>query len=137
MLINIKIILIQFIEYTFVFFIIGHPNYLLLGIFNSINNFIPYVGSFITNVLAITTASVIDKKLLLFTSIVSIILPNIDAYLIAPKIHKNTNKLPETLCITSIIIFGILFKIFGIILAIPILIIVLEVLKYKNIVKLK
>jgi len=134
---NIKIILIQFIEYTSAFFIIGHPNYLLLGIFNSINNFIPYIGSFITNILAITTASVIDRKLLILTSIVSIILPNIDAYLITPKIHNDTNKLPKTLCITSIIIFGLLFGIFGIILSIPTLIIIIEVLKYKNIVKLE
>lgn len=132
---NIKIIIVQFIEYTFIFFIIGHPNYLMLGILNSVNNFIPYIGSFITNVLAITTASVVDVKLLLLTSIVSIILPNIDAYFITPKIHKNTNNLPETLCITSVIIFGLLFGIIGVVLAVPTLIIIIEVLKYKNIVK--
>lgn len=134
---NIKIILIQFIEYTFVFYIIGHPNYLLLGIFNSFNNFVPYVGSFITNIIAITTASVINKKLLILTSIVSIILPNIDAYIITPKIHKNMNKLPETLCIASSIIFGLLFGIGGVIFSIPILIIVIEILEYKNIVKMR
>lgn len=132
---NIKIIIVQFVEYTFIFYVIGHPNYLMLGIVNSINNFIPYIGSFITNVLAITTASVIDVKLLLLTSIVSIILPNIDAYFITPKIHKNTNNLPETLCIASVIIFGLLFGIIGVILAVPTLIIIIEVLKYKNIVK--
>ena len=132
---NIKIIIVQFVEYTFIFYVIGHPNYLMLGILNSINNFIPYIGSFITNVLAITTASVIDVKLLLLTSIVSIILPNIDAYFITPKIHKNTNNLSETLCITSVIIFGLLFRIIGVILAVPTLIIIIEVLKYKNIVK--
>ena len=134
---NIKIILIQFIEYTSVFFIIGHPNYLLLGLLNSVNNFVPYIGSFVTNALSITTASVISRKLLILTSAISIILPNIDAYIITPKIHKNTNKLPETLCITSIIIFGLLFGIIGILLAVPILIIIIEVLKYKNIVKTK
>lgn len=134
---NIKIILIQFIEYTFIFYIIGHPNYLLLGILNSLNNFIPYIGSFITNIISITTASVIGRKLLILSSIVSIILPNIDAYIITPKIHKNINKLPETLCISSIIIFGLLFKIIGILLAVPILIIIIEILKYKNIVKIK
>ena len=134
---NAKIILIQFIEYTFIFFIIGHPNYLLLGIFNSINNFIPYIGSFITNIIAITTASIIDRKLLILTSTISIILPNIDAYIITPKIYNNTNKLPETLCITTTIIFGLLFGILGIILSIPIIIVVIEILNYKNIVKSK
>lgn len=135
LLANVKIILIQFIEYTLIFFLIGHPNYLLLGLLNSINSFIPYIGTLLTNILAITTASVISKKLLILTSIVSILLPNIDSYIITPKIYKNTNKLPETLCIMSIIIFGSLFDIFGIIFAIPILIIILEILRYKNIVK--
>lgn len=132
---NIKILFIQFIEYTLIFFIIRHPNYLLLGLLNSINTFIPYIGSLLTNVLAITTASVISKKLLILTSIVSILLPNIDAYVITPKIYKDTNKLPETLCIISIILFGLLFNVFGIVLAVPILIIIIEILKYKNIVK--
>ena len=134
---NVKILFIQFIEYTIVFFLIGHPNYLLLGLLNSINTFIPYIGSFITNVLAITTASVISKKLLILTAIVSILLPNIDAYVITPKIYKETNKLPETLCIMSIILFGLLFNVFGIIIAVPMLIIIIEILKYKNVVKHK
>lgn len=132
---NIKILLIQLIEYTLIFYIIGHPNYLLLGIFNSLNNFIPYIGSLITNIIAITTSSVISNKLLLLTSIVSILLPNIDAYIITPKIHKEENKLPEALCITSVIISSLIFKIYGLILAVPILIIIIEILKYKNIVK--
>lgn len=137
LLANVKILFIQFIEYTIVFYIIGHPNYLLLGILNSINTFIPYIGSFITNVLAITTASVISKNLLILTSIASILLPNIDAYFITPKIYKGTNKLPETLCIMSIIIFGLLFDLYGIIFGIPTLIVILEILKFKNIVKSK
>lgn len=137
LLANVKILFIQFIEYTIVFFLIGHPNYLLLGLLNSINTFIPYIGSLLTNVLAITTASVISKKLLILTSFVSILLPNIDAYVITPKIYKDTNKLPETLCIISIILFGLLFNVFGIVLAVPVLIIIIEILKYKNIVKSK
>lgn len=135
LLANVKIIFIQFIEYTIAFFIIGHPNYLLLGLLNSINSFIPYIGTILTNILAITTASVISKELLLLTSIISILLPNIDSYIITPKIYKDMNKLPQTLCITSVIICGLLFKIYGIILAVPILIIIIEILKYKNIVK--
>jgi len=134
---NIKIIFIQFIEYTLIFLIIGHPNYLLLGILNSINSFVPYVGTLLTNIIAITTASVIDKKLLILTGVVSIILPNIDSYFITPRIYKSSNKLPQTLCVTSVILFGLLFGIFGVVLAVPILIIVIEILKYKNVVKLE
>lgn len=129
---NIKIIIIQIIEYTIVFYIIGHPNYLLLGLLNSINSFIPIFGSIITNVIAVTTASVISTKLLLLTGIVSLILPNIDAYLVNPKIYRNTNKISQTLSIATIIIGGILFGFYGMIFALPLLIIIFEVVKYKN-----
>lgn len=131
---NIKILAIQFVEYTFVFLLIGHPNYILLGILNSVNTFIPFVGSIITNVVAITTASVISKNLLIKTAIVSIVLPNIDAYLVSPKIYNSANKISKTLTIAAILIGGYLFDFYGIVFAIPVTIIVIEVLKYYKII---
>ena len=131
---NIKILAIQFVEYTFVILLIGHPNYILLGILNSVNTFIPFVGSIITNVVAITTASVISKNLLIKTAIVSIVLPNIDAYLVSPQIYNSANKISTTLTIAAILIGGYLFDFYGIIFAIPITIIVIEVLKYYKII---
>lgn len=131
---NIKILAIQFFEYTLIFLLIGHPNYLLLGILNSVNTFIPFLGSIITNIVAITTSSVISKNLLIKTSIISIILPNIDSYLISPKIYNNANKISKTLSIAVILIGGYLFKFYGIMFAIPITIIVIEVLKFYKII---
>lgn len=131
---NIKILAIQFVEYTFVFLLIGHPDYILLGILNSVNTFVPFVGSIITNVVAITTASVISKNLLIKTAIVSIVLPNIDAYLVSPKIYNSANKISKTLTIAAILIGGYLFDFYGIVFAIPVTIIVIEVLKYYKII---
>ena len=132
---NIKILIIQFVEYTILFKLIDHPNYILLGLLNSLNTFIPIIGTIISNTIAILTASVISTKLLILTAIISIVFPNIDAYIITPKIYKNTNKISQTLSITSIILGGYLFGFYGIIFSIPILIIIIEILKYKNIVK--
>ena len=62
-------------------------------------------------------------------------MPQIDCYLITPKIYKNNNEIPQTLYIITMIILGILFNFYGVILSLPILIIVLEILKYNGIVK--
>ncbi len=132
---NLKIMLIQFIEYTLLFLIIGHSNYLLLGLLNSLNTFIPFIGSIFTNIIAIITASVISKKVLILTSLISIIMPQIDAYFITPKIYKESNEIPQTLYIMTMIILGSLFKVWGVILSLPILIIIIEIINYKNIVK--
>lgn len=131
---NIKILAIQFVEYTFVFLLIGHPDCILLGILNSVNTFVPFIGSVITNIVAITTASVISKNLLIKTAIVSIVLPNIDAYLVSPKIYNSANKISKTLTIAAILIGGYLFDFYGIVFAIPVTIIVIEVLKYYKII---
>lgn len=132
---NLKIMLIQFIEYTLLFLIIGHSNYLLLGLLNSLNTFIPFIGAIFTNIIAIITASVISKKVLILTSLISIIMPQIDAYFITPKIYKESNEIPQTLYIMTMIILGSLFKVWGVILSLPILIIIIEIINYKNIVK--
>ena len=131
---NIKILAIQFVEYTFVFLLIGHPDYILLGILNSVNTFVPFIGSVITNIVAITTASVISRNLLIKTAIVSIVLPNIDSYLVSPKIYNSVNKISKTLTIAAILIGGYLFDFYGIVFAIPVTIIVIEVLKYYKII---
>ena len=132
---NVKILIIQFMEYTIIFLIVGHPNYLLLGILNSLNTFIPFVGALITNSIAIITASVISKRLLIYTAIVSIIMPQIDAYFITPKIYKESNKISQTLYIMTMILLGSIFKVWGVIISLPFLIIIIEIIKYKNIVK--
>ena len=119
------------------FFIIGHPNYLLLAILNSLNSFVPIIGGIFTNFIALITASVISKKLFILTAIISIILPNIDSYIISPRIYKNTNRLSQTLSISSVIISSILFGFYGIIIAIPLLIVIIEIIKYKNDSKIK
>jgi len=134
---NFKIILIQLIEYTLIFYIIGHPNFFLLGILNSFNSFLPFFGALFTNIIAVVTASVISPKLLFLTAIISLVFPNVDAYLINPKIYKNTNKLSQTLTISSVILGGVLFGFFGIVFAIPILIIIIEIVNYKKYLKKK
>lgn len=39
-------IILQMIEYTIAFLIIGHPNYLILGILSGVSAIIPWFGGF-------------------------------------------------------------------------------------------
>lgn len=125
--------LVQFFEYTIVFLIIGHPNYLLLGFLASITSIIPYFGGLLTNFVALFIAMGISKKLLLLTVIVLIILPNIDEYIISPKIYNKTNKISPMFSIFFVFLFGKLFGFIGIVISMPLAIIINVVFKsYKN-----
>lgn len=125
--------IIMFIQYTLIYFIIGHPQYLLLGFIAFIATFIPYFGGFITNIIAIGLASLVSNELMIITILIALIFPNIDGYFTMPKVFSKINKIPPLLVIFSVFTGAALFGIIGIVLSIPIVIIILITLKtYKD-----
>ncbi len=125
-----KTILIQFIEYTIVFRLIGHPNYLILSILAAVTTIIPYFGGIIVNVLAVIIASVVSTKLLILTLIVCLVCPNIDGYIIAPKVYGKTNQLPALVNIFAVFAGGILGGFFGIVVSLPVAIIIIATIRF-------
>jgi predicted PurR-regulated permease PerM len=117
-------VLISFVEYTLLYRIIGHPNFLLLGIIAAFSPLIPYFGGILMNLVALITASVISPQLLILCAIIMLIFPQIDGYLIAPKIYGRTNKVPALLTIFAVFAGGVLGGFIGIIIALPITIII-------------
>ena len=123
-------IVISFVEYTLLYKIIGHPNFLLLGVIAAFAPLIPYFGGIVMNIIALITASVVSTKLLVLSLIICVIFPQIDGYLIIPKIYGRTNKVPPLLTIFAVFAGGVLGGAIGIIIALPITIILLTI--YRN-----
>ncbi len=111
---------IQFVEYSLIFLIIGHPNWLLLGILASITTVIPYFGGLITNIIAVILASVVSTPLFIATLIVCLIFPNIDGYIISPKVYGKTNNVNAMWTIFAVVVGGKLLGIPGIIMSLPV-----------------
>lgn len=126
----IKIVGITLIEYTLAFFIIGHPNALLLGFLAAIASLIPYFGGMITNIIAAITAFVISPGLFIRTIICFFILSAVDGYVINPYVYGKTNEVPPLVVIFSVFAGGALFGILGIIISLPLAIIVLATYKF-------
>lgn len=117
-------ILIQIAEYTIAFGIIGHPNYLILGILSGISAIIPWFGGFIVATLSLLVSSVISTKMFLLTAVICVICPTLDGNVIGPKVYGKTNSLHPLLVIFSVSAGGIIAGFWGIILSLPIAIIV-------------
>ena len=111
---------IQLFEYSLLFLLIGHPNWLILGILACVTTVIPYFGGLITNVIAIILATVISPKLLFLTIIICLIFPQLDGYLISPKIYGKTNSVNPLITIMVVSVGGTLKGMVGIIVALPI-----------------
>ncbi len=110
---------IHFVEYSLLFLIIGHPNWLLLGMLASITTIIPYFGGLIANIIAVILASVVSLPLFIATLVICLIFPNVDGYVIQPKIFGKTNNMSAFATIFAVIAGGSLFGVPGIIIALP------------------
>lgn len=117
-------IIIQLFEYCFLFLIVGHPNWLLLGILASITTVIPYFGGLITNIIAVILASAVSTKVFIATLIICLVFPNIDSYVISPKVYGKTNSISPLWTIFSIFIGGSLFGFIGILISLPVYIVI-------------
>lgn len=119
-----KNILIQVIEYTFAFAIIGHPNYLILGILSGLSAIIPWFGGFLVGVLSLLVSSVISTKMFLLTVIICVVCPILDGNVIGPKVYGKTNKLHPLLVIFAVSAGGAIGGFWGIVLSLPVAIVI-------------
>lgn len=125
-----RIAFISFFEYTIVYYIIGHPNALLLGILSSLSNFIPYFGGIIVQVIAVATGLVISKYLGLKVFIITLLFGLFDSYVLNPLVYGKTNELHPIIVISSVFAGGILFGTIGVIISLPISIIIISSFKF-------
>lgn len=115
--------LIQFVEYSFLFKIVGHPNWLLLGILASVTTIIPYFGGLITNIIAVILASVVSSPLFFATLAICLIFPNVDGYIISPRVYGKTNNIDPLWSIFAVFAGGALFGFIGIVISLPLYIV--------------
>ena len=123
------LVLINIIEYALAFLIIGHPNYLLLGLLAGILSIIPIIGGIITNIIAAITAFTLNYKLFIRTLIVILVLSILDGYIVSPLIYSKSNKIHPILIIISVFIFSKLLGFFGTVVAVPLLIVIINLCK--------
>lgn len=114
-----KTILIQIIEYTIAFLLIGHPNYLILGILSGLSAIIPWFGGFIVAVVSLVS-STHNGTLFILTILVCVICSILDGNVIGPKVYGKTNNLPPLTVIFAVFAGGALAGFWGIVLSLPI-----------------
>lgn len=126
----ILVIIVQFFEYSLAFLIIGHPNWLLLGILASVTTVIPYFGGIIVNVIALIISSTISLPLFIATAVLVVVCPTLDGYVISPKIYGKTNNVNPIWIIISVVIGSQLGGIVGIIISLPLFLLIQGTVKY-------
>lgn len=125
-----QIVFISFFEYVLVYYIVEHPNALLLGFLSALANFIPYFGGIIIQIVAALTAFVVSPSLFVKVLIAAFICSMIDTYLLNPFVYGKSNEVHPIIVITSVFAGGILFGFIGIIIALPLSILIITSIKF-------
>lgn len=99
--------------------ILNIPYVILLGIFITVFNFVPYVGPFIGIVLGATIALFTNPSNTLIVIIFLALLQQFDAWVLEPKILGNSLNLSMFWAIAAVTLGGSVWGALGIIIAIP------------------
>ena len=100
-------------------FILKVPYIILLGIFITIFNFVPYVGPLIGILLGVSIAIFTIPNHAIFVLIFLVLLQQFDAWILEPKILGNSLNLNMFWTIAAVTFGGSVFGAIGIIIAIP------------------
>lgn len=114
------LMLIKFIEYSVLYNLVGHKDWLIIAILTSLGLIIPYFGATIANLVGIITALSLPTSNVVILLIGILILSNFDAYIIGPLVHLKNSQIHPLWTLFSIITGGICFGSFGVMISVPV-----------------
>ncbi len=115
----IVIMMITFVEYSLFYFLVGHKYALVMGILSAIALLIPYVGGILVNTIGFITGLSLGAFRVLLIALGILILPNVDAYLIAPMVYSKRNEINPLWSLFSFFACATLFGFVGILISTP------------------
>jgi predicted PurR-regulated permease PerM len=109
--------------------LLGVPSALALGVIAGLLEFVPLIGSIAAAVPAILVALAESPTLALGVLLLYIVLQQAEGNLIVPLVQQRTVDLPPVVTIFAIIAFGALFGFMGLLLATPLAVVCLVLVK--------
>lgn len=110
---------------SFILFTIFDIDYaFLLAIVIGITDIIPYIGPYIGGGLAVIVALTTSLEKAIIVLIIIVILQGLESWLITPKIQSKSIKVHPILVLLSLIFFGSIWGVIGMIVAVPLLAII-------------
>lgn len=102
------------------FWVAGIRYPLMIGIISGFSNLIPYVGAFVAFVLSVSVGLLSGTPIkALYAVIIVVVLQQIDGLFIVPRVVGKSVELHPVLVLLSLSIFGSLFGLLGMIVAVP------------------
>jgi predicted PurR-regulated permease PerM len=102
--------------------LLGAPLAVPLGLLATLFNFVPFVGPIAAAVPAVVIAFAEGGKLALWVALLYLVVQQVEGYVVMPLVQRWAVALPPVLAVVSIVIFGLLFGLPGILFATPLMV---------------
>jgi predicted PurR-regulated permease PerM len=102
-------------------YLLGLPGAFLLGAQAGLSNFVPYLGPILAAIPVGLVAMPLGTSMLIWAIGIYTIIQSIEGYVIGPLILRQAVELPPAWTLVAIVLFGALFGVMGIALAMPLL----------------
>lgn len=102
------------------YWIIGVPNWLLLGLFNGTVEFIPLVGPWVGGSAAVLVTLVDDPARAPWVALAALAIQQVEGNIVTPLAMSREAKIHPFITLFALVLFGWMFGLLGMLLAIPI-----------------
>lgn len=108
---------------------LGVPLALVLGIIAGLTNIIPVIGPFLSGIPAVLFAMTQGFDMAVYVAILFVVIQQVEGNVLMPMIQRFAADLPPALTVLAILAFGSLFGFSGIVLATPLLLVSIILIK--------
>jgi predicted PurR-regulated permease PerM len=108
---------------------LGLPTPLALGLLAGLAEFVPIVGAIVSAIPGLLLAAPLGSQALIYTLIFYVAAHQFEGHVLIPLIQRRVVKVPPALTLFSVLAFGLLFGPLGVILATPLAVVVLVLVK--------
>jgi len=109
--------------------LVGVPLYFALGVLSGLSVFVPYLGPLVATVPGLLLALSVSPQLALYALIVYVVTQQLEGNISLPLLQRWTVQMPPALMLLAIVGFGLLFGLWGVLLATPLAVATITIIR--------
>ena len=102
-----------------VYWWIGLPSPIALGVIAGVTNFIPFVGPFVSAIPPLLLALAMSGDAILWTLAAVVVIQQFEGNVATPLIQRRAVSLPPAVGVFAVVVFGLVFGVMGVFFAVP------------------
>ena len=110
--------------------LLGVPLAFPLGVIAALLDFIPFFGPITSGALAVVIAFSEGPSTALYAALLTLAIQQLEGYVVVPLAQRWAVRMPPALGLISVIVFGVLFGVIGIIFATPLMVVLMILVQH-------